>query len=118
MSTVLERNVHEQTLEFLNKHNILYKFQSGSRKKYSTDFCLSYLIGKISKGFDSGPLTQMILIDLQKAFDTIDRNMLLLKIPALVISREVLIGISHTYSVGDFMFTFMTNSLPLPVYDA
>ena len=118
MSTVLERNVHEQTLEFLNKHNILYKFQSGSRKKYSTDFCLSYLIGKISKGFDSDPLTEMILIDLQTAFDTIDRNMLLLKIPALVISREVLISISHTYSVGDFMFTFMANSLPLPVYDA
>ena len=27
MSKVLERIVHEQTMEFLDKHNILYKFQ-------------------------------------------------------------------------------------------
>ena len=32
---------------------------------------------KVSKGFDSGLLTGMILIDLQKAFDTIDRKTLI-----------------------------------------
>ena len=70
MSKVLERTVNEQTMEFLDKHNILYKFQSGFRKNHSIDFCLSYLTDKISKGFDSGILTGMVLIDLQKAFDT------------------------------------------------
>ena len=59
-------------MEFLDKYNILYKFQSGFRKNYSNNFCLSYLTEKISQGFDSGLLTGMILIDLQKAFDTID----------------------------------------------
>ena len=29
---------------------------------------------KVAKGFDSGLLTGMILIDLQKAFDTIDHK--------------------------------------------
>ena len=29
MSKVLERIVHEQSMEFFDKHNILYKFQSG-----------------------------------------------------------------------------------------
>ena len=77
-------------MEFLDKHNILYKFQSGFRKNHSTDFCLSYLIDKISKGFDSGLLTGMILIDLQKAFDTIDHNTLLLKMPSLGFSTEVI----------------------------
>ena len=76
----MERIVHEQTMEFLGKYNILYKFHSGFRKNHSTDFCLSYLIDKISKGFDSGLLTGMILIDLQKTFDAIDHNILLLKI--------------------------------------
>ena len=83
MSKVLERIVYEQTIQFLDKHNILYKFQSGFRKNHSTDFCLSYLTDKISKGFDSGLLTGMILIDLQKAFNTIDRNILLLRMPSL-----------------------------------
>ena len=33
------------------------------KKSYSTDFCLSYLTNEISKGFDSGFLTGIILID-------------------------------------------------------
>ena len=83
MSKVSERIVHEQTMEFLDKHNILCKFQSGFRKNHSTKFCLSYLTNKIGKGFDSGLLTGMILIDFQKAFSTIDHNILLLKMPLL-----------------------------------
>ena len=83
MSKVLERIVHEQTVEFLDKHNILCKFQSGFRKNHSTDFCLSYLTDKISKGFDCGLLTGVFLIDLQKAFDTIYHNILFLKMPSL-----------------------------------
>ena len=63
MSKVLERIVYEQTMEFLDKH-FLYKFQSGFRKNHSIDFCLSFLTDKISKGFDSGLLTGVILIDL------------------------------------------------------
>ena len=72
---------------FLTKHSILCKFQSGFQKNHSTDFCLSYLTDKISKGFDSGLITGMILVDLQKPFDTIDNNILLLKIPLLGFSR-------------------------------
>ena len=90
MSKVLERIVHEQTIEFLDKHNILYKFQSGFRKNHSTNFCLSYLTDKICKDFDSGLLTGMILIDLQKTFDTIDHNILLLKMPSLGFSCKVI----------------------------
>ena len=90
MSKVLERIVHEQIMEFLDKHNILYKFQSGFRKNYSKEFCLSYLTDEISKGLDSGLLTGVILIDLQKEFDTVDHNLLLLKMPSLAFSREVI----------------------------
>ena len=91
MSQVLERIVHEQSIEFIDRYKILYKFQSRFRKNHSTDFCLSYLTDKISKGFDSGLLTGVILIDLQKAFITIDYNILLLKMPLLGFSREVIV---------------------------
>ena len=77
------------TMEFLDKYNILHKFQLGFRKNHSTDFCLSYLTDKISKGFDSGLLTGVTLTDLQKAFDTVDHNKLLLKMPSLGFSGEV-----------------------------
>ena len=52
-------------MEFVTKKNILYKFQSDFRKFHSTDSCLSYLQDKVAKGFDSGLLTGMILIDLK-----------------------------------------------------
>ena len=64
-------------IAYLVQYNILYKYQSGFGPKHSTDFCLSYLNHKILKVFDNGVFTGMILIDLQKAFDTIDHNILL-----------------------------------------
>ena len=36
--------------------------------------CLGHLTDKITTGFDKGLFTGMILIDLQKAFDTIDKK--------------------------------------------
>ena len=46
-------------------------YQYGFRTNYSSNICLSFLTDKILIGFYEGLLTGMILIDLQKAFDTI-----------------------------------------------
>ena len=62
ISKILERVIHDQTMELVTKKDILYKFQSGFRKFHSTDSCLSYLQNKVAKGFDLGLLTGMILI--------------------------------------------------------
>ena len=62
------------------KATILYDYQSGFRKNHSTDTCLSFLNDKILKGFDDGLVTGMILIDLQKAFDTINHDIQLKKL--------------------------------------
>ena len=70
-------------IDYLAQYNILYKYQSGVRTKHLTDLCLSYLNDKILKGFVNGLFTGMILIDLQKAFDTIDHNILLEKLKAI-----------------------------------
>ena len=64
ISKILEKAIHDQTMDFVTKKNILYKFQSSFRKFHSTDSCLSHLQDKASKEFDSGLLTGMILIDL------------------------------------------------------
>ena len=90
ISKIIEKVIHDQTQSFLDKNNILYSFQSGFRKKYSTDSCLSFLNDKISKGFDSGLYTGLILIDLQKAFDTIDHGILLEKMSAVGFSTKVI----------------------------
>ena len=83
LSKIIERIIHNQTQEFLDKNNILYKYQSGFRKHHSTDTCLSYLTDEVKIGFEEGLLTGMVLIDLQKTFDTIDHSILLEKMSCL-----------------------------------
>ena len=75
-------------MEYLTDNKILYRYQSGFRKNHSTDTCLSYLTDKIRTGFDSGLLTGMILIDLQKAFETINYNILLKKMSSIGFSSQ------------------------------
>lgn len=57
---------------------------------HSTDSCLTHLTDKIQEGCDSGCHTGMILIDLQKAFDTIDHEILLQKLSYLKFSPEAI----------------------------
>jgi len=77
ISKIFEKVVLDQTQNFLNENKVLYNYQSGFRSSHSTAFALSYLNNKILQGFDKGLVTGMILIDLQKAFDTINRDILL-----------------------------------------
>ena len=79
ISKFIEKFIHEQTSSFLSYNEILYNYQSRFRKNHSTDSCLTFFHDKILKGFDKGLMTGMMLIDLQKAFNTIDHDILLLK---------------------------------------
>ena len=80
LSKVFERVVLDQTEELLSLNKILYDYHSGFRKNHSTDTCLSFLNEKILKDFDDGLVTGMILINLQKVFDTINHDILLKKL--------------------------------------
>ena len=111
ISKIFEKIVHYQMIDYLVQYNILYKYQSGFRAKHSTDLCLSYLNDKILKGFDNGLFTGMILIDLLKAVDTIDHDILLEKLKAIAFcddtvntflsfltDRAFLVSIENKYS--------------------
>ena len=90
ISKVIEKRIHEQTSTFLSKNEILYNYQSGFRKNHSTDYFLTFLDEKILKGFDEGLMSGMILIDLQKVFDTIVHDILLQKLNAIGFSNHTI----------------------------
>ena len=71
-------------------NKFLSKYQSGFRKSFSTSSCLTLLTDKINKGFESGKYTGLILIDLQKAFDTIDHEIVLKEMGCIGSSQKVI----------------------------
>ena len=76
LSKILEKAVHVQLEKYLTDNNILYSYQSGFRKGYSTDSCLINLLDYIHCGLSEGDYVGMVLLDLQKAFDTVNHKVL------------------------------------------
>ena len=64
LSKIIEKVIHSQTMNCLTENNILYSYQSGFCKNHLTDTSFAHLMDRILKGFDSGLLNGMILIDL------------------------------------------------------
>ena len=77
---IFEKLVHKRMTSFLDKHEIISNHQFGFRKKHSTSLSLITLTEKIRKDLDEGKFSCGVFIDLQKAFDTVDHNILLRKL--------------------------------------
>ena len=83
ISKLLERIVYDQLYKYLCDNNLFYSFQSGFRSSFSTDTALTYLCDKIRLNVDKGLYTGIIMLDLQKAFDTVDHDILIKKLIAI-----------------------------------
>ena len=66
--------------KFFSDNNIIYSLQFGFRKKCSTVHALISLTGSIRKNLDEGNIDCGIFIDLQNSFDTVEHDILLLKL--------------------------------------
>ena len=70
ISKVFERVVYDQIQTYLVERKLLYNFQSGFLPQFSTH-CLIHLTDFMKFQMDKGYLIGMVLLDLQKAFDTL-----------------------------------------------
>ena len=76
-SKFLERIIYNRILGYLNDFNILYDNQYGFRRNHSTSLALVDLYDKISLALDRKEIAAGVFIDLSKAFDTVNHNILL-----------------------------------------
>ena len=80
LSTILQRIVYNRAYDFLSKTNVLYNKQYGFRTNHSTSMAVLDFVNMISKAIDEDMYTIGIFMDLSKAFDTIDHDILLHKL--------------------------------------
>ena len=90
MSKVLEKYVSNKLRSFLAINNLLYEFQFGFQAKTSTIHPIMHIIDFISKGFNNNEYSVAVFLDLKKAFDVVDHDILLKKLESLGIGGSSL----------------------------
>ena len=79
-SKISEKLVYKRLYNFLEVDKILYNLQFGFRASHSTNHALISLTESIKNTLDNKRLGCGIFIDLQKAFDTVNHQILLNKL--------------------------------------
>ena len=77
---IIEKLMHKRLYNFLTEHNILFHNQFGFRKNNSTSYALIQITERIKESIDKHKYGCGIFIDLRKAFDTVNHNILLTKL--------------------------------------
>ena len=88
--------MHKRLMEFLNEQKIIYCKQYRFRKGFSTAHAIINLTDNLESSTDNKQFVCGVFIDLQKAFDTVDHNILLEKIQHYGIR-----GIAHQWFKSD-----------------
>ena len=78
VARLFEKLVHNQLLKHLDKY--LYSNQSGFRPRHSTETSLLNATNQLFLNIDRGQYNVAVFIDLRKAFDTVNHNILLCKL--------------------------------------
>ena len=69
---ILEKRKYKKVYDFLIENNIIYDFQFSFRQKCFIYYALINLTENRRQALDEGYIGCGILLDLQKAFDTLD----------------------------------------------
>ena len=79
LSKVLEKVMYKRTYNYLQNRGLIYKSQYGFRSNHSCELASCELLGEIVKGLENKKHTAVVYLDLSKAFDTLDHDILLRK---------------------------------------
>jgi retron-type reverse transcriptase len=72
--------VHARLYKFLEDCQCIYSLQFGFRKKHSTTHALIDITETIRQALDNKNIACGVFVDLQKAFDTVNHDILIVKL--------------------------------------
>ena len=80
LSKIIEKVVNNRMVDFLDDFNIFSNTQFGFRKNMGTETALIHYIDNLQNALNGGKYSISVFMDLSKAFDVIDHNILATKL--------------------------------------
>ncbi len=77
LSKIFEKVIFQQIYEYFNTKKLFYNSQYGFRTEHSTEYAALELVDRVITEMDKKDIPINIFLDLSKAFDTLDHNILL-----------------------------------------
>ena len=80
INKIFEKVMSVRMRNYFERSHILYNLQFGFREKHSTNHAVMNMVQKIQEAIKDNSIAIGVFIDLQKAFDTVNHNILLDKL--------------------------------------
>ena len=108
LNKIFEKNLYARLVHYFEKFNLFYEYQFGFRTNHSTEHALIEIVDQIRLSIDKDQLTCGIFIDLSKAFDTVNHDILLDKLDNYGIRGKAL-SLFRSYLSGRKQYTVIEN---------
>ena len=139
ISKIYEYVIFHQLLNYMDTNILFYNDQYGFRPRHSTELAAVSFVTDLIKDLDNYKIPTTVLIDLSKAFDTLNHDILLSKLRyygvfgvelrllsnylsdrvqyveylgAISQSRSIGVGVPHGSILGPLLFLIYINDLP------
>ena len=80
INKIFEKVMYSRVYNYINKSDCFYPLQFGFRGKHSTNHALISIVDEINEALDKKKVVAGIFVDFQKAFDTVNHEILLKKL--------------------------------------
>ena len=82
--------MYKHLISFVDKNDILFKYQFGFRRQHLTNHAIIALVEKISNALDKGKVVVGCFLDPKKGFDTVNHRILISKLRKYGIRGHIL----------------------------